>query len=135
MVYPPIKTPEHDTTKTNHKNPTSEKYFLIVSRLYKHKNVDIAVKAFSKLGWPLVVIGNGPEKNKLEKIAGKNVKILGFVPDDELSQYYKNCLAFVMPQGIGEAEFVKLIGVDNHVDFKRVSSLLSPYQHLLLSHV
>jgi len=98
VIYPPIKTYTNGTTKANHKTSVSEKYFLIVSRLYKHKNVDIAVKAFSKLGWPLVVIGNGPEKKRLEKIAEKNVTILGFVPDDELSQYYENCLAFVMPQ-------------------------------------
>lgn len=75
-------------------------YYLIVSRLYKHKNIDVAVEAFSKLRLPLVIIGTGPEKESIQnRISGfKNIKMLGFIPDEELGAYYQNCRAFIMPQ-------------------------------------
>jgi len=75
-------------------------YYLIVSRLYKHKNIDVAIEAFNKLNLPLLIIGTGPEKeklkNKIEK--GKDIKLLGFISDEELPDYYQNCRAFIMPQ-------------------------------------
>jgi glycosyltransferase involved in cell wall biosynthesis len=77
-------------------------YFLIVSRLSPYKKIDIAVEAFNKLELPLVIIGEGSDKNKLEKMANKNIKFLGFQPEEKLKQYYKNCYAFIFP---GEDDF------------------------------
>ena len=77
-------------------------YFLIVSRLSPYKKIDIAVEAFNKLELPLVIIGEGSDKNKLVKIANKNIKFLGFQPEEKLAQYYKNCYAFIFP---GEDDF------------------------------
>jgi len=73
-------------------------YYLIVSRLFPHKNIDIAIDAFNKMGYKLLIIGDGPAKKDLKKIAGKNIKILGYKKDDEVRYYYKNCKAFIMPQ-------------------------------------
>lgn len=108
VIYPPVSSVGHDNATNTEKTsgprgfvgyqlPTTN-YFLIVSRLFPHKNVEIAVKAFNKLGWPLIIIGDGPEKNRLKKIADKNIQILGFLSEDELQKYYSNCLAFIMPQ-------------------------------------
>jgi glycosyltransferase involved in cell wall biosynthesis len=72
-------------------------YFLIVSRLSRYKKVDLAVEAFNKLGLPLVVIGEGSDKKHLEKIAGKNIKILGWQKKEELNKYYQNARAFIFP--------------------------------------
>ena len=74
-----------------------------MSRLYPHKNIDIAVEAFAKLNLPLIIIGDGPLKNKLRRycataLQAKNIQFLGFVPDEELLYYYQNCRAFIMPQ-------------------------------------
>jgi len=96
VIYPPVCQP---ILNINTKSKTSDtKYFLIVSRLYKHKNVDTAVKAFNKLGWPLVIIGDGPEYKNLKKMAGTNVKFLGYQPDNVVYEHYANSLAFIMPQ-------------------------------------
>ncbi len=73
-------------------------YYLIVSRIFPHKNIDVAIDAFNKLGYELVIIGDGPIKKDLKKMAGKNIKILGYKKDDEVSDYYRNCKAFIMPQ-------------------------------------
>ena len=102
VIYPPVdvlRSGLKTSTITNYSLPTTN-YFLIVSRLYKHKNMDIAIKAFNKLEWPLVIIGDGPEyKNLKSQISNlKNVKMLGFVPDKDIPSYYQNCLAFIMPQ-------------------------------------
>lgn len=73
-------------------------YYLIVSRLFPHKNIDIAIDAFNKLGFRLVIIGDGPEKNNLKQIASKNIEIIGYQKDSEVINYYQNCKAFIMPQ-------------------------------------
>ncbi len=63
-----------------------ENYYLVASRLLGYKRVDITVKAFNKLGWPLVIIGDGPERSNLEAIAKDNIKFLGHVEDSERKQ-------------------------------------------------
>ncbi|MCK4799699.1 glycosyltransferase, partial [Candidatus Parcubacteria bacterium] len=77
-------------------------YFLIVSRLSPYKKIDIAVEAFNKLGLSLVIIGDGQERYKLEKMAEKNIKFLGFQPEEELNKYYRDCYALIFP---GEDDF------------------------------
>ncbi len=94
VIYPPMPL---NSVKILKSSPRAN-YYLIVSRLYPHKNIDIAIKAFNKLGLELVIIGEGPDKKRLKKIAGKTIKFMGFVPDNELPGYYKNCKAFIMPQ-------------------------------------
>ncbi len=74
-----------------------ERYFLIVSRLSPYKKVDIAIQAFNKLGLPLVIIGEGRERENLEKNAKDNIRITGFVNDEELSEYYSNARALIFP--------------------------------------
>lgn len=82
----------------NQRTDSRTSFYLIVSRLYRHKNIDVAIKAFNKLGYPLVIIGDGPEKNKLKKIAAKNIKFLGTLSDAEVANHYASCRAFIIPQ-------------------------------------
>jgi len=105
VIYPPISNFKFLISKQiqNSKFQIPNNYYLIVSRLYKHKNIDIAIEAFAKLNLPLVIIGDGPEKKKLQHycttaLKAKSIQFLGFVPDEELSYYYQNCRAFIMPQ-------------------------------------
>lgn len=93
VVYPPA-TQLIDGTYT----PEIRDYYLIVSRLYPHKNIGIAVEAFNKLGLPLVVIGDGPERKRLGRLARPNIIFLGHQPDDRVAAYYRHCKAFIMPQ-------------------------------------
>ena len=79
-----------------------KEFYLIVSQLRKYKRIDLAIKAFNKLGLNLVIIGEGPEKKKLKKLAKKNVKFLGWQPSRVVNKYYKNCTAFIFP---GEDDF------------------------------
>ena len=96
VIFPPVNT-EYYTP-----SDTIEDYFLVVSRLVPYKRVDLAIEAFNKLGWPLVVIGDGSEKEKLKRIAGPTVKLMGRLSDEETRNYYARCKAFIFP---GEEDF------------------------------
>ncbi len=72
-------------------------YFLVVARLTSSKGVDAAVDAFTKLGLPLLVVGNGPERKRLEKQAGPNIRFSGTLADAELAQCYAQARALIQP--------------------------------------
>lgn len=97
VVYPPVENQKLNL-KNQNINVEIKNYFLIISRLYRHKNIDIAVKAFNKLGLNLVVIGDGPEFNTLKNLAGPTVHLLGSLSDEQCSMFYDSCAAFIMPQ-------------------------------------
>lgn len=105
IIYPPVVSNQQPAT-SNQKN-VQEKvtscellvtdYFLIVSRLSPYKKVDVAVEAFNKLGLPLVIIGQGSQEKYLRKIAGENIKILGWQDDETTRKYFQNARAFIFP--------------------------------------
>jgi glycosyltransferase involved in cell wall biosynthesis len=77
-------------------------FYLVVSALVPYKRVDIAVAAFNRLRLPLVVIGVGPERSKLERDASSSVTFLGWQPDAVVRDYYRQCEALIFP---GEEDF------------------------------
>lgn len=92
IIFPPV-----DTDKFVVSNKMGN-YYLIVSRLVPYKKVDIAVKAFNELDYPLIIIGEGSEENYLRSIAGESISFTGKLTDNELAGYYLNCKALVFPQ-------------------------------------
>lgn len=96
VIHPPVRCSLFKPSEVD------EDYFLILSRLQEYKRIDIAVEAFNKNGLPLIIIGDGPEKEKLEKMANSNIKFLGRQPDDVIKEYYSKCKAFIFP---GEEDF------------------------------
>ncbi len=79
-----------------------EDYYLIVSELVAYKQVDLAVRVFSKNGRRLRVAGDGPEYSELKRMAGRNIEFRGRVSEKELRELYARTRAFVMP---GEEDF------------------------------
>ncbi|MDX2229157.1 MAG: glycosyltransferase [Leptolyngbyaceae cyanobacterium bins.349] len=63
-----------------------ENYYLASARLISYKRLDVIVEAFNWLGWPLLVMGDGPERDRLQLQACSNVKFLGHVPDTERTE-------------------------------------------------
>lgn len=78
-------------------NEQNHEFYLIVSRLRGYKRIDLAIEAFNKLGLELMIIGTGPEKRFLQSIAKKNIKFLGWQPNEVVNKYYQNCTAFIFP--------------------------------------
>ena len=77
-------------------------YYLVVSELIPYKRIDLAVEAFNRLGRKLIVVGDGPELRRCQKLAGPNVEFMGRVEDGHLARLYAGCRAFVFP---GEEDF------------------------------
>jgi len=79
----------------NYESGKRGEYFLVVSRLSPYKKIDAVIEAFNKLKLPLKIVGEGEQKKYLEKIAGSNVKILGWQSDENLRKIYAGARAFI----------------------------------------
>lgn len=75
--------------------PVEDGYFLVVSRLLRYKNVRPIVQAFAGRSERLVVIGTGPQKAELEKIASPNVTFFENVSDEQMKSAYDHCKALI----------------------------------------
>jgi glycosyltransferase involved in cell wall biosynthesis len=76
--------------------------YLVVSALVPYKRIDQAVAACTESGRPLNIIGEGPERARLEAMAGPNVHFLGWQRDEVIGDYYRSCRALLFP---GEEDF------------------------------
>jgi len=97
VIAPPVNTRFY-----SHNNEPREDFFLIVGALSPYKRVDLAVEAFNELGYPLKIIGTGPEMPYLRTIAASNIQFLGWVADEQVRSHYARCRALVFP---GEEDF------------------------------
>lgn len=92
VIYPPV-----DVTNFSLVNEKKE-YYLTASRMVSYKKLDLVVRAFSKMpNKKLVVLGDGPDFNKIKKIATNNIELKGFVSKAELIKYMQDAKAFVFP--------------------------------------
>ena len=96
VIYPPVDLARGPLAKQE------DLFFLIVSRLVPNKRIDIAVKAFNKLGLPLKIIGSGRELNRLKNLSKNNIEFLGHLTDEQVKGYYERCRAVIIP---GEDDF------------------------------
>jgi glycosyltransferase involved in cell wall biosynthesis len=99
VVYPPVDV-DRFVPLANPSDRTDA--YLVVSRLVPYKRIDLAVRAFSELGLPLVIAGEGRDRPALEALAGPTVRFLGRVPDADLPDLLASCRAFIFP---GEEDF------------------------------
>jgi glycosyltransferase involved in cell wall biosynthesis len=97
VIYPPVRT-DYFRPAATAPGPA----FLCVSALAPYKRLDVAVDAFTRLGWPLDIIGTGPEAARLRRRAGPTVRFLGWQDDGAVRDAVARCRAFVFP---GEEEF------------------------------
>lgn len=93
VVFPPVDT---ERFGINGKPPLRHG-FVIAGRQTPYKRFDLAIEACNQLKVPLVVIGNGPDHKRLEKMAGRNVTFLTKVNDTAIVEHFQSALAFIMP--------------------------------------
>ncbi|MFM7086581.1 MAG: glycosyltransferase [Cyanobium sp.] len=69
--------------------------YLSLCRLVPNKRVDVVVQAFNRTGLPLVVIGDGPERARLQAMAGPRIRFLGHCSEAEVNGWMERCRAYV----------------------------------------
>ncbi|MDL2363311.1 MAG: glycosyltransferase [Patescibacteria group bacterium] len=93
VVFPPV---EIDRFKLPPVAPLRHG-FVVAGRQTPYKRFDLAVQACTDLKVPLVVIGDGPDHKRLEKLAGRNVTFLSNVNDAEIAGHFQSALGLIMP--------------------------------------
>lgn len=90
VVYPPV-----DVTSFS-LQATKENYYFTASRMVPYKKMDLIVEAFSAMpDKKLVVVGDGPDFEKVKSKASDNIELLGYQSFDVLKKYMQNAKAFV----------------------------------------
>ena len=97
VVYPPV-----DTVFNHPADVVPESHFLVVSALVPYKRIDLAIDACEQIGVPLRIVGDGPERTRLEQRAGTGVTFLGWQSSDDIRNEYRRAAAVIMP---GEEDF------------------------------
>jgi len=88
-------------------NPDGKKVFLTVARVSERKGHDLVIKSLPEIlnnhsDLLYLIVGKGPDRERLENLASDlgvadAVMFCGFVPDDDLPDYYRMCDVYTMP--------------------------------------
>ena len=98
VIYPPVDTEFFAPVAER-----ADEYFLLVGRFVPYKGLELVVETFNYRDEPLLVVGDGPLRERLLKLAKKpTIEFLGTVTDEELRVLYQNALALIFP---GEEDF------------------------------
>ncbi len=90
VIYPPVNidffTPGGDR----------ENYYVTASRMVPYKRMPLIVEAFNEMsGRKLVVIGDGPDFKKIQRMAGSNVHLLRNCSANDVRDRMRRACAFV----------------------------------------
>lgn len=77
--------------------PPKEDFFLILSAFAPNKKIDVAIKAFNKLKFPLKIIGAGQQEDELKGLAGPTIEFLGSRSREEVIDYLFKAKALIFP--------------------------------------
>ena len=90
VIYPPVDIEKFEYCEDK------DDYYVTASRMVPYKKMDLIVEAFSQMpDKKLVVIGDGPDFEKIKGKAGPNISLLGFAPDEVLKDKMQHAKAFV----------------------------------------
>ncbi len=89
MIYPPVDVDAFEP------GTFRDDYYIAVSRLAPHKRIEVLIDAFRELPHRLLVVGDGPERDRLASRAPANVEVLGRRPHGELRELLGRARAFV----------------------------------------
>ena len=93
VIHPPVEVERFKSKPSD----TLRHGFVIAGRQTPYKRFDLAIEACNDLKVPLVVIGDGPEHRRLEKLAGRSITFLTNVNDNTMVDHFNSALGFIMP--------------------------------------
>ena len=97
VIYPPADTDYYTPAPVRR-----EGFYLVVSALAPYKRIDLAAATCARLGRQLVVIGAGQDAARLASLAGPDIQLLGWQPDEVIRDHLRRCKALLFP---GEEDF------------------------------
>ncbi len=93
VIHPPV-----DTRFFTPAQDRENEYFLLVGRFVPYKGMEMVIDAFNYRDEPLLVVGDGPLRERLMGMAkNKRIEFLGTVTDEELRTLYQNAHAVLFP--------------------------------------
>ncbi|MEK7481538.1 MAG: glycosyltransferase [Patescibacteria group bacterium] len=92
VIYPPVDLTHFAVA------PATENYFVTGGRLVPYKKMDLVIRVFNRLKWPLKIFGTGPELKRLRDMARPNIEFLGKISDEEKARLMARAQAFIHPQ-------------------------------------
>ena len=95
MFAPVAMSQTFNTEPITEMDSFGEDFYLVVSRLLPYKNVDVIVRAFAGSDRKLVVVGKGPDAERLRDMKTPNVLMLSDLTDGQMAWLYKNCRALI----------------------------------------
>jgi len=93
IIFPPADTDYYTPDDTVARGDD----YLVVSALVPYKRIDLAIAACSQTNRRLTIIGAGPERARLEKLAGPSVRFLGWQSDEVIRDHLRSCRALLFP--------------------------------------
>ncbi|OFW00406.1 MAG: hypothetical protein A3I61_04695 [Acidobacteria bacterium RIFCSPLOWO2_02_FULL_68_18] len=114
VVYPPV-----DTVFFHPADVSPGSHFLVVSALVPYKRIDLAIEACARAGARLRIVGDGPDRRRLEARAGPLVEFLGRLSDEAVREEYRRALAVLLP---GEEDF-GIVPIEAHACGRPVVAL------------
>jgi glycosyltransferase involved in cell wall biosynthesis len=89
VIYPPVDIEKFQL------HTDKEEFYLTASRMVPYKKIDLIVEAFSQTDKKLIVIGTGPDMEKIRAKAGKNIEFMGYQSDTVMIEKMQRAKAFV----------------------------------------
>ncbi len=98
VIHPPVDVESFSQLPPSNSHlPQNRSGFVITGRQTPYKRFDLAVQACSQLTLHLTVIGNGPEHEKLKRLAGPSITFKGWIPNEEVVTSLQSAEAFIFP--------------------------------------
>ena len=91
VIYPPVDTMEIQLADGH------DGFLLVAARMLAYRRLDLAIEAANRLKKRLIVVGDGPERRRLEDLAGPTVTFLGWIDRKALVDLFARCEAYVVP--------------------------------------
>ena len=91
VIFPPVNVARFARPRA----PSD--FYLLVGALVPYKRIDRAIAACAQANRRLVIVGDGPDRKRLEAHAPPHVDFRGHVSDEVLAQLYSECRALIMP--------------------------------------
>lgn len=91
VIYPGVEVSAFQPVPPSRK----EDYYVTLGMLTPYKKVDLAIEACNKLGKKLVVIGSGPDLERLQEMAGPTITFAGRVRDEERADLVAKASALI----------------------------------------